>query len=206
MLGPERRSVEAKEATALEDAVDDGIGEIVVVQDVAPALRVLVGGEDHRPAADVAIVDDVVEDVRGVVAVRDVANLVDDKHVRLHVARDGVVKLALATRGGELLDELRRRDEQRVETVLERAVRDGDRAVRLAAPRLAFEDDRATFGDEVRREQRADRRESERRLIREVELVDGAEERECGSADRSASRVPRRCATSSANRVCKRAS
>ena len=40
-----------------------------------------------------------------------------------------------------------------------------------------------TFGHEVRREERADCREPQRRLVGEVELVDGAQERERGSAN-----------------------
>ena len=47
------------------------------MKDVAPSLRVLVGGEDHRPAANVSVVDDVIEDVGRVVAVREVADLVE---------------------------------------------------------------------------------------------------------------------------------
>ena len=45
-------SVETKEPAALEDAVDDGVGEVVIVKDVAPSSRVLVRGEDHRATAD----------------------------------------------------------------------------------------------------------------------------------------------------------
>ena len=47
----------------------------------------LVGGEDHRALAQVAVVDDVEEHVGGVGAVGEVADLVDDEHVRVSVAR-----------------------------------------------------------------------------------------------------------------------
>ena len=66
--------------------------------------------------------------------------------------------------------------EERVEAVLHGAVRDGDREVGLPAARLALEDDRVPLGDEVGREQRANRREAQRRLVGEVEFVDGAQE------------------------------
>jgi hypothetical protein len=36
MLGPYRRPVEREQATALEDAVDDGGGQVVVVEHSAP--------------------------------------------------------------------------------------------------------------------------------------------------------------------------
>jgi hypothetical protein len=39
-------TVEPRQSTALENAVHDGIGEVVIVQDGTPALRVLVGGEE----------------------------------------------------------------------------------------------------------------------------------------------------------------
>ena len=175
MLGPDGRSVEAQESPSLEDAVDDGVGEIVVVEDAAPAPRMLVGGEDHRASSDVAVVDDVIEDVRCVVAVGEVADLVDDEDMGLHVHGERVAKLAVAARDGELVDELRGRDEARVEPELHRAIRDGDREMGLAASGLAFEDDRVALGDEVRREKRTDRREPQRRLIGEVELLDRTE-------------------------------
>ena len=98
MLRPERWAVEAKKATALEDAVDDGVGEIVIVQDVAPAPWMLVRREDHRASANVAVVDDVIEDVRRVVSVGEIANLVDHEHVRLHEATERVLQPPLTTR------------------------------------------------------------------------------------------------------------
>jgi hypothetical protein len=48
-------AVEVEQTAAFEDPVDDGLGEVLVVQGLAPALRVLVGGEDHRPLADVSV-------------------------------------------------------------------------------------------------------------------------------------------------------
>ncbi|HET6414095.1 MAG TPA: hypothetical protein VFG53_18700, partial [Anaeromyxobacter sp.] len=56
-------------AAALEDAVDDGGREVLVVEDAAPGIERLVGGEDHRATLQVALVDDVEEHVGGVVAV-----------------------------------------------------------------------------------------------------------------------------------------
>ena len=177
VLRAHRGPVETQHAAALEDAVDDGLGEIVVVEHGAPGgLRRLVGGEDHRASADVALVDDVVQDVRRVGAVREVADLVDDEHVRPHVAHEGLAQRAFARRGGEILDELRGGREEHLEAVLQRAIRDCDGEVRLAPARLADEDHRAPFGDEIGREQRADRRQSQRRLEAEVEFLDRAEE------------------------------
>lgn len=176
-------AVELEDASALEDAVDDGIGEILVVEHVAPSLGRLVGCEHHRAAADVALVDDMEQDVGGVVAVGEVADLVDHEYVRLHVARESAAERAVATCGREILDEVGGRGEERVEAVLKGAVGDGDGEVRLPATGLSGKDGGAAFGDEVGREQRADGRHAERRLQREVELLDGAQERKARSAD-----------------------
>ncbi len=174
-----RRTVEAQQAAPFEDAIDDGLGQIVVVEDGAPlALRVLVRGEDHGALADVAVVDHVVEDVRGVWAVREIADLIDHEHVRADVADERFTEAAVAARGGEVLDHLGGGREERLEAALDRAVRDGDREVRLASSRLAEEDDGAPLDDEVGREKRADRREAQGRLEGEVEFLDRPEEGE----------------------------
>ncbi len=96
VLGTHRRAVELKQAAALEDAVEDRLGEIVVVQHPAPGGERLVGGEDHRAPALVALVDDVEEHVGGVGAVGEVADLVDDEHGRVGVARERLGEPPLA--------------------------------------------------------------------------------------------------------------
>ena len=69
MLRAHRRAVEVQDAAALEDTIDDGKTEVVVVQHGAPRFERLVGGEDHRALALVPIVDDVEEHVGGIGAV-----------------------------------------------------------------------------------------------------------------------------------------
>ena len=98
MLGADRRPVQAQQPSSLEHTIDDDLGEVVVVQHLAPALRVLVRREDHRAPLDVTLVDDVEEHVGGVVAVREVADLVDDEHVRFEVARERFAKPTVTTR------------------------------------------------------------------------------------------------------------
>ena len=56
----------------------------------APGVERLVGGEDHRALALVAVVDDVEEHVGGVGAVGEVADFVDDEDVRVDVACERV--------------------------------------------------------------------------------------------------------------------
>jgi hypothetical protein len=95
VLGPEGRSVESEQAAALQHSVDDCLGQVVIVKDVTPSLGVLVGGEDHCAASYVSVVDDVIEDASRVVAVGEVADLVDDEHMRLDVAAERITELAV---------------------------------------------------------------------------------------------------------------
>jgi hypothetical protein len=113
---------------------------------------VLVGREDHGTAADVAVVDDVIEDVRSVVAIGEIANLIDNQDVGAHVGCDRLAHLSFPACSGEVIDELCRSREERIESILQRAVRDRDREMGLSAARLAEQDCGAPFGHEVRRE------------------------------------------------------
>lgn len=171
-------AVEPEEAAALQDAVDDGGSEVLVVEDLAPNVEGLVGGEDHRATLEVPLVDDVVEDVGRLVAVGEVADLVDHEHVRVGVVGDRLAQAALAAGDGKLLDERGGGDEEGVEAVLDGPVGDGDGEVGLPAPGLAVEDERPPLGDEVGREVGADEREPHGGLVGEVEVVDGLEEGE----------------------------
>jgi len=83
-------AAELDESTALEDSVNDGFGEVVVVEDSAPVVERLVGGEDDRPPTQVAMVDDLEEDVGGVGAVGEVADFVDDEDMGMGVGVDGI--------------------------------------------------------------------------------------------------------------------
>ena len=86
MPGAIRWAVEQQQATVLKDAVDDGLSEVMVVQDVTPrGQRRLVGGEQHWTATLVAFVDDVEQDVGGVGSVGEISDFVYDQNVRLQV-------------------------------------------------------------------------------------------------------------------------
>ena len=74
MAGAHGGSFKRDDAAALEDPVEDGFGEVGVVQDAPPELERLVGGEDHGAPAAVALVDDMEENVGGVGSVGEVAD------------------------------------------------------------------------------------------------------------------------------------
>lgn len=56
------------------------VGEVWIVQHLTERGHGLVGGQDHGPTLEVAVVDDPVEHVGGVGCVAVVADLVDDEH------------------------------------------------------------------------------------------------------------------------------
>src|SRR5690606_18989282 len=143
---------EAKVLPALEDAVEEGLGELGVVEDLVPTLERLVGREDDRTSLEAPLIDDAVEDVGGVAGALEVADLVDDEDVRMHVRGCGVTEGAVARGGVELVDQVGGGDEASFEAVLDRLVGERDGEVRLAAARLAGEDQVAALGDELRPE------------------------------------------------------
>jgi hypothetical protein len=171
-------AVELEEPATLEDTIDDGLSEVVVVEDCTPGVGWLVAGEDHRARLAVPVVDDVVQHVGGVGAVGEVADFVDDEQVGVHVAIERIGEPPVAEGSGEIVDQLGCGHEERVEAVLDRAVGDGDGEVGLPATGPAGEDEAPAIGDEVGRQRRAEQREPQRRLEAEVEVIDGLEEGE----------------------------
>ena len=59
----------------------------------------------------------------------------------MRVARHDVTQIAASGGEGQLIDERRRRREGRIEAILDGAIGDGDRQVRLAGPAGAAEDE-----------------------------------------------------------------
>jgi hypothetical protein len=92
-----------------------------------------------------------------------------------------VESATLAESGREVIDEFGGGDEERIEAVLDGAIRDGDGQVRFAATGFAGEDESAAVGDEVGRESRAQQSQTHGRLIGEIEIIDGLQEREAGA-------------------------
>jgi hypothetical protein len=96
VTAPHRRAIKSEHAPALEDPIDNRLAEIRIVQHLAPRIERLVRGEDHRPPLEVALVDDMKEQIRGVRAVREVSHLIDDQHVRVHPLCDRALHLSPA--------------------------------------------------------------------------------------------------------------
>ena len=147
----------------------------------APGRERFVGGEDHRALPAMAFVDDVEEHIRRVGAVGEIADFIDDQEVGMRVGGEGLREAAGAKAVGEVVDQFRRGDEARRKGVLDGPVGDRHREMRLSAPWLPEQDQRAPLGDEVGREGGAEERESHGGLVREIEVVDRLEEGKRGA-------------------------
>ena len=96
MLGPVGRAIHFEEPSPFEDAIDDGIRKVRVVEDASPGLEVFVGGEEHGAGFEVALVHDVEQNVGRVRPIGEVADLITDEDVGLRVANESRVELAFA--------------------------------------------------------------------------------------------------------------
>ena len=105
MPGAHGRSVEREQPSALEDAIDNGVGQVVVMQHVSPSRERFVRGEEHGLLPAMPVVDDVKEHVGGIRAVGQISHFVDHQHVRLRVRGEGVREPTGAKRGGEIVDD-----------------------------------------------------------------------------------------------------
>ena len=85
MAGPIGRPAQLEVTSTLEHAIEDSFGEVGIVQHAALGAEGLVG-EDHGAVMQVAVVDDLKEDVCGIRPIAEVADFVDDEHVGMRVA------------------------------------------------------------------------------------------------------------------------
>jgi hypothetical protein len=90
VLGSHGRAVEGEESTAFEDAVDDGLSEVLVVKNFSPGGGWFVGSEDHGTLVSMSVVDDVEEHIGGVGTVSQVTDLVDDEESGVGVGRESL--------------------------------------------------------------------------------------------------------------------
>ena len=154
------------------------------MEHAAPCGDGLVGGKEHCALPAVAFVDDMEEHVRRICPVGEVSHFIDDEQIGMRVGGQRVGQPPRAKAVREVVDEFRGGDEARGKAILDGAVSDGDRQMRLSASRFAEQDQRAPLGDEVRGEGRAKEREPHGGLVREIEIVDRLEEGKRGGVAR----------------------
>src|SRR2546429_268269 len=66
MTRPPGGSIEVDEASTLQDSIQNGGRQILVVQHLSPRAERLVRGEDHRPLLEVAMVHHMVQHIGGI--------------------------------------------------------------------------------------------------------------------------------------------
>src|SRR4030095_10034927 len=120
--GADGWSVEGEEASPLEDAIDDGLRQVLVMEDAPPGADWLVRGEDHRALPTMPVVDYVEEHVRRIGTVGEIPDFVDDEHSGVRVGRQSFGETSLAKGRRQVVDHLGGGGEVRVESVLDRAV------------------------------------------------------------------------------------
>ena len=124
------------------------------------------------------IIHDMEEHVGSFRPVGQIADFVDHQHVSVRVGCQRFLEISTLAGVREVFDEFGRGSEESLEAVLDGAIPDGHRQMGLPSASLTVQNQRPPLGDEVQPEVGADHGFPERRLQREVELVDGLEERE----------------------------
>ena len=56
-------------ASAFQDSIEDGSCQVLVVQHLSPLIERLVGGEDHRPFSEMAIIHHMEQNIGSVGAI-----------------------------------------------------------------------------------------------------------------------------------------
>jgi hypothetical protein len=113
-------------AAAFEGPVEDGLGEVGIMEDGPPSGKRLVGSEEHGLPGQVALVDDLEEDVGRVVGEGEVADLVEDEDVGMEVVVERRLEPSSTGGVGEALDEFGGGGEASLKAVLDGPVGDGD--------------------------------------------------------------------------------
>ena len=98
--------------------------------------------------------------------------------MRVGVGEQRLLQLPLLAGVGKTLDQFRRVGAERLKAVLDGPIANGHRQMRLPAPVLPVQDQRASLPDEIRLQIGTEVRLPQNRLSVEIELLDGSEEGE----------------------------
>src|ERR1700694_48389 len=125
MPGPSRGTIEVNQAAALQDTIQDGSCEVLVVQHLSPFTEWLVGGKDHGPFSQVAIINDMKQDVGSVLSIGQIANFVHDQNMRMGVGQKRFLQVSCLAGIGKILDQFRSRGAERLKAILDGTVANG---------------------------------------------------------------------------------
>ncbi len=183
MSEPVGRTAEVDDAPALEDAVEDRLGEIRIVKDLSPGVDRLIRRENHGSAFEVALVDDLEEHVGRIRWMDEVADLVDHEDRDRDQGMECFGEASVTAGDRELVDEFVGGRKVGLEAVLDRTVGDRNRQRRLPRARRAGEDHSATLADELRTQVASQEPLLDGFLEGPVELFNRLEERKLRATD-----------------------
>ena len=152
MLGSQRRSIEREQPAALEDAIEDGLRQVLIVQHTSPGGERFVRREDHGALLPMPVVDDVEEHVCGIGAVGEVAHFVADEDTGLHVGGQDLGEAAAPEGRRQVVNQLGGGDEAGIKAILDRAISNRDGQMRFAPSRFAGQNHTAPLGHKLRGE------------------------------------------------------
>jgi len=89
-----------------EQAVQDGLGQVSIMKQLAEGGQRFVRGHDHGPCLEVAVVDHPVQHVGGIGSIALVAEFVDDEDVGMDERFESFLEASLGGCGREVADEL----------------------------------------------------------------------------------------------------
>jgi len=161
-----------------QDAVEERLGEILVMEHITPSPQRLVGGEKGRSALDVPGIDDGVQDIGRIGGMREVAELINDEHFGGDKGLCGISELTDFCRLGELIDEMGGDDVPGIVASLYGSECNGDGQMGLSAPRFSGKHEIPPRDCEIRGEIRGDQVSADTALGGEGEVIDRLEIRE----------------------------
>jgi len=68
-------------AFTFQDSIEDRSCQVLVVQHLSPLAEGLVGGEDHRPFSEMAVIDHMEQNIGSVGAIAEITDPIDHEDV-----------------------------------------------------------------------------------------------------------------------------
>lgn len=161
----------------MDDAVDDGYGDVVIDKKLAPVGEFLVGGQDHRAVLFVQRVDELKQVVHALFVYRQVTQFVDDEHIEFEQLVDFLFQLAFEFGKFQGLHQAQCSVKADLITGIDGVQADANGQVCLADPGWPDEDDVVPIVDKAEIEQTVDYPFTDGGLKAIIELFQAFEQR-----------------------------
>ena len=84
-------------ASTLQDTIQDRGRKVFIVQHLSPFAERLISGKDHRSFSQMAIIDDVKQDVGSILSIGQIADFIDDQDMRMGVGKKRLLQMSFLT-------------------------------------------------------------------------------------------------------------